>query len=62
VAIMGIDCASGDTFAATPKFCVLESMFIAEPVIKMAINPVSQVSFQKASPLNCPRRRSLSRF
>jgi elongation factor G len=42
VAIMGIDCASGDTFAAAPKYCVLESMFVAEPVIKMAINPLSR--------------------
>jgi elongation factor G len=42
VAVMGIDCASGDTFAAQPKYCVLESMFIAEPVIKMAINPLAR--------------------
>ncbi len=42
VAVMGIDCASGDTFAATAKYCVLESMFVAEPVIKMAINPLSR--------------------
>ena len=39
VAIMGIDCASGDTYAAEPKYCTLESMFVPEPVIKMAINP-----------------------
>ncbi len=42
VAIMGVDCASGDTFASEPKYCTLESMFVAEPVIKMAINPVSR--------------------
>jgi elongation factor G len=42
VAVMGIDCASGDTFAPTAKYCVLESMFVAEPVIKMAINPLSR--------------------
>src|SRR5579871_998832 len=42
VAIMGIDCASGDTFAAEPKYCALESMFVAEPVIKMAITPVNR--------------------
>ncbi len=49
VAIMGIDCASGDTFAASPKYCVLESMFVAEPVIKMAINPVSREGSDKMS-------------
>ena len=49
VAIMGIDCASGDTFAADPKYCVLESMFIAEPVIKMAINPAKREGSDKMS-------------
>ena len=39
VAIMGIDCASGDTYASQPKMCTLESMFIAEPVIKVAVSP-----------------------
>ncbi len=29
VAIMGVDCASGDTFAGEPNYCTLESMFIA---------------------------------
>jgi elongation factor G len=42
VAIMGIDCASGDTYASQSKYCTLESMFIPEPVIKMAINPISR--------------------
>jgi elongation factor G len=42
VAIMGIDCASGDTYASERKYCTLESMFVPEPVIKMAISPVSR--------------------
>ncbi|MBI2825064.1 MAG: elongation factor G [Planctomycetia bacterium] len=42
VAIIGIDCASGDTYASEPKYCTLESMFVPEPVIKMAINPMSR--------------------
>ncbi len=42
VAIMGLDCASGDTYAAEPNYGTLESMFVAEPVIKMSINPVSR--------------------
>ena len=28
VAIMGIDCASGDTYASEPKYCTLENMFV----------------------------------
>jgi elongation factor G len=47
VAIMGIDCASGDTFAHEPKFCTLESMFIAKPVIKVAVNPVNRADADK---------------
>jgi elongation factor G len=42
VAIMGIDCASGDTYASEYKYCSLENMFIADPVIKMAITPVNR--------------------
>ncbi len=42
VAIMGLECASGDTYAAEPNYGTLESMFVAEPVIKMSINPVTR--------------------
>jgi elongation factor G len=42
VAVMGVDCASGDTYASELKYCTLESMFIAEPVIKMAITPLAR--------------------
>jgi elongation factor G len=42
VAIVGVDCASGDTYAESPKFCVLERMFVPEPVIKMAVNPTTR--------------------
>ena len=42
VAIMGIDCASGDTYCSEPNFCTLENIFIAKPVIKMSINPISR--------------------
>lgn len=37
VAVLGIDAASGDTYACEPRFGVLESIFVPEPVIKMAI-------------------------
>jgi elongation factor G len=42
VAIMGIDCASGDTYCGEPNFCTLENIFVAKPVIKMSINPLSR--------------------
>jgi elongation factor G len=47
VAVMGIDCASGDTYASQNKYCTLESMFIPDPVIKMAINPASREGADK---------------
>ena len=49
VAIIGIDCASGDTYASQSKYCTLESMFVPEPVIKMAITPVSREGGDKLS-------------
>ncbi len=42
VAVLGIDCASGDTYASEPKYCTLESMFVPEPVIRMAIAPMNR--------------------
>ena len=42
VAIMGIDAASGDTYASEPAFCTLESIFVPQPVIKMAIQPLTR--------------------
>jgi len=49
VAIMGIDCASGDTYAEEPKFCTLENIFVPEPVIKVAVNPMSRSDSDKLS-------------
>jgi elongation factor G len=49
VAIMGLDCASGDTYAAEPNYGTLESMFVAEPVIKMSINPLSRDGMDRLS-------------
>ncbi|MEQ8789727.1 MAG: elongation factor G [Pirellulaceae bacterium] len=42
VAVMGIDAASGDTYASETKFCTLESMFVPEPVIKVAVSPIGR--------------------
>ena len=39
---MGIDCASGDTYCREPNYCTLENIFVAKPVIKMSINPLSR--------------------
>src|SRR6056297_2692306 len=39
VAVMGIDSASGDTYAATRDYCTLESMYVPDPVIKVAVSP-----------------------
>ncbi|XP_041375754.1 elongation factor G, mitochondrial-like [Gigantopelta aegis] len=42
-ALFGIDCASGDTFVTKGNMHLLmESMFIAEPVISMSIKPAKQ--------------------
>ncbi|HEY4313128.1 MAG TPA: elongation factor G [Pirellulales bacterium] len=49
VAIIGIDCASGDTYASQNKYCTLESMFVPDPVIKMAITPISREGGDKLS-------------
>jgi elongation factor G len=47
VAVMGVDSASGDTYAAEPKYCTLESMFIPEPVIKVAVRPETRAEADK---------------
>ena len=42
VAVLGVDCASGDTYASEPKYCTLQNMFVPEPVIRMAIAPLTR--------------------
>ena len=42
VAVMGVDSASGDTYSIERDFCTLESMFVPEPVIKIAVSPKSR--------------------
>jgi elongation factor G len=49
VAIMGIDCASGDTYCSEPNYCTLENIFIAKPVIKMSIAPISRDNSDRLS-------------
>jgi elongation factor G len=55
VAVVGIDCASGDTYAKLPKHCTLESMFVPEPVIKVAVTPESRADADRLS-------KALARF
>ena len=47
VAIMGIDCASGDTYSSQQKFCTLESIFVPEPVIRVAVTPSQRADSDK---------------
>ena len=49
VAVMGIDCASGETYAQEPKMCSLENMFIPDAVIKVAVNPKERTNTEKLS-------------
>jgi elongation factor G len=42
VALVGIDCASGDTFSSDNQVISCESMHIPEPVIKIKIKPVDK--------------------
>ncbi|MCU0961662.1 MAG: elongation factor G [Pirellulaceae bacterium] len=55
VAVMGIDCASGDTYAASPGFCSLESMFVPEPVIQVSVTPANRADADRLS-------KALARF
>ena len=42
VAVLGVDCASGDTFASEPRYCTLDSMYVPEPVIHMSVAPAAR--------------------
>lgn len=37
VAVLGLDCTSGDTYASDYPYCTLQKMHVPEPVIRMAI-------------------------
>lgn len=47
VAVMGVDCASGETYAAAPKMCSLENMFVPNAVIKVAVSPAERSNAEK---------------
>jgi elongation factor G len=47
VAVMGIECATGDTYCAEGTDLSLESIFAAEPVIDLSIQPVKRADYDK---------------
>ena len=42
VAVLGVDCASGDTYASEYPYCTLERIYVPEPVIRMAVAPLAR--------------------
>jgi elongation factor G len=55
VAVMGIECATGDTYCSEGTNYSLESIFAAEPVIDLAITPAKRADYDKLS-------KALNRF
>ncbi len=55
VAVMGVECATGDTYCAEGTNVSLESIYAAEPVIDLSINPHKRADYDKLS-------KALNRF
>ena len=55
VALFGIECASGDTFAAPGLAVAMTSIFVPEPVISLAIKPVDNKALDRMA-------KALNRF
>ncbi|HOW18484.1 MAG TPA: elongation factor G, partial [Phycisphaerae bacterium] len=55
VALMGVECASGDTLCGQDRHYALEAIHVPEPVISLAIRPVKNADRDKMA-------RALSRF
>jgi elongation factor G len=55
VAVMGIECATGDTYCSEGTNVSLESIFAAEPVIDLSIHPNKRADYDKLS-------KALNRF
>jgi elongation factor G len=47
VAVMGIECATGDTYCSEGTDLSLESIYAAEPVIDLSIKPVKRADYDK---------------
>lgn len=55
IAMVGVDCASGDTYCDENLNVTMESMFVPDPVIELAIKPSKQDDMVKVS-------KALNRF
>jgi elongation factor G len=55
VALIGVDCASGDTFCSEGTNLALEGMFVPEPVVTLSITPKKQDDVARMS-------KALNRF
>jgi elongation factor G len=55
VAVMGVECASGDTYCSEDVRLTLESIYVPEPVIALAISPRKRVDSDKLT-------KALARF
>ncbi len=55
IAMVGVECASGDTYCQEGINVTMESMFVPEPVIELAIKPAKQDDLVKVS-------KALNRF
>ena len=55
IAMVGVECASGDTYCAEDINVTMESIFVPEPVIELAIKPEKQDDLVKVS-------KALNRF
>ena len=49
IAMVGVDCASGDSYCDENLNVTMESMFVADPVIELAIKPEKQEDMVKVS-------------
>jgi elongation factor G len=49
IAVVGVDCASGDTFCGEGLEYSLESIFVPEPVIRLSIEPLKRDGADKLS-------------
>ncbi len=47
VAVMGVECATGDTYCEEDTDLSLESIYAAEPVIDLSIQPVKRADYDK---------------
>jgi elongation factor G len=55
VAVMGLECATGDTYCSEGSNLSLESIYAAEPVIDLSIQPLKRADYDKLS-------KALNRF